>query len=70
MKIVSNTLEGKYAEPKDHPVTCANPAPWKIDEMKIGASIHIGLAIWIRNKESMWFRADQCFIGRKEDFNL
>lgn len=35
MKIVSNELEGKYACPKDHPVTCLNPAPWKITEMKI-----------------------------------
>jgi hypothetical protein len=60
--IVSNAYEGKYAAPKRHPITCANPAPWLITEMELEID-----KVWIRNQESIWFRADQCFVGTYED---
>ena len=61
--LVENKFEGLYAAP-DHPVTCANPAPWLIEEMKIEAN---PLKVRIRGKKSMWFRADQCFIHTLEE---
>lgn len=71
IELVCNQLEGKYASPKDHPVTCANPSPWKIIQMRIeqGYDRDAGTSIWkiwIRGEESMWFRADQCWIDTKE----
>jgi len=71
MKIIENGFIGMYAKPINHPVTCANPAPWLITEMKLEPNswnrdgyFH---KIWIRGEGSMWFRADQCNVGRKED---
>lgn len=62
--IFINRLEGLYASPTHHPVTCANPKPWLIEEVRIEIN---PIKVWIRNSESMWFRADQCRIGSKED---
>jgi len=62
MKIIHN-LEGKYAMPTHHPVTCANPAPWLITEIKIEGSNGM---VWIRNEKSMWFRLDQCCVDTEE----
>lgn len=59
MELVENQLEGKWAVP-DHPVTCANPAPWKIIQCRIESR---PLKVWIRGDGSMWFRADQCDIA-------
>lgn len=66
MKLVSNSLEGSYAVP-NHPITCANPAPWLIIEMKIEEANPP--KIFIRGEGSIWFRADQCFIHTKEIFS-
>lgn len=59
IEIIENRLEGMYAVPDSHPLTCANPAPWKITQLKIEL---YPLKLWIRGDGSMWFRADQCFI--------
>ena len=64
MKIVSNQFVGKYALP-NHPITCANPAPWLITEMKLECN---PIKVWIRGEDSMWFRADQSLIGDKGEF--
>ena len=64
VEMIRNELERMYASPEHHPITCVNPAPWLIQEMKI--TIY-PLKVWIRNEGSMWFRADQCSIGTKED---
>lgn len=56
---VENRLEGKYAAPENHPPTCANPSPWLIHE----ARIELDGRTWIRGIESMWFRAESCWIG-------
>lgn len=70
--LIENDLEGMFAVPLEHPITCLNPAPWKITEMRIKREYDtytkdIILKIRIRGKESCWFRADQCWIGSKED---
>jgi hypothetical protein len=66
--LISNYLEGKYATPKNHPTTCANPAPWKIIQMKIEREdSDTTVRILIRGEGSLWFRADQCWIETKED---
>ena len=64
LKIVHDLQYNQYAMPESHPVTCANPAPWRIEEVKIEFGRCI---IWIRNKESMWFRADQCLMGSEKE---
>ncbi len=64
LKILRNDFEGCYAAPKEHPITCLNPAPWKIIEMKIEKNWEMGVKVFIRGEESMWFRADQCFIDK------
>lgn len=61
---ITNGLEGLWAVPTDHPVTCANDAPWLIHEIKLEAN---PLKIWIRGENTMWFRADQCFIHTEEE---
>ena len=71
MKIVANQLEGKYCVP-DHPITCANPAPWLIEELKIENSFDrdtdtMMWKVWVRGLDSMWFRVDQCFINTIEE---
>lgn len=53
-----------YASPKGHPVSSGNPAPWLIQEMRVELT---PIKVWIRNYESMWFRADQCYIGTEHD---
>ena len=70
IQLVRNYLEGKYASPKTHPVTCANPAPWKIVQMKVEYGydgLENMIKVFIRGEESMWFRADQCYILTQED---
>lgn len=67
IKIISNALEGLYAVPSEHPVTCANPAPWKIEEMRFDHEWDrekggMAIKVFIRNNGSFWFRADQCFL--------
>lgn len=62
IKIVENKLEGHYAAPRYHPVTCANPMPWLITEMRIEID-----KIWIRGEGSMWFRLDQCNVSDSKD---
>ncbi len=69
INLVHNWLEGKWAAPIHHPVTCANPAPWQIIEMKIecGADTNYPVKIWIRGEGSMWFRLDQCYFSEEQD---
>lgn len=72
LNIIKNDLDGKYAVPEDHPITCANPAPWKIIEMKIRHDYDLDCndmvwKIWVRGEGSMWFRADQCFISSEDE---
>ena len=57
MLVYTNYLDGKYAVP-DHPITCANPAPWLIIELKIEER-----GAYIRGEGSMWFRLDHCLVG-------
>ena len=69
IKLISTHFEGEYAAPKDPPITCANPAPWKITEVKIGHRFignESSSAIFIRGEESMWFALDNCSIGEEE----
>ena len=65
MKITTNCLDGCYAAPKDHPVTCANPAPWKILECKIEPGNPYNRnapRVFVRGQDSMWFLASNCHI--------
>ena len=63
MKIDVRYLENQYCAPKDHAITCANPAPWMIEEVRIERE---GV-VFVRNKESMWFRLDNCILDTKEE---
>jgi hypothetical protein len=70
MEIVKNELDGMYALPRNHPVTCLNPAPWRIDEVKICKVFSRMKTIWkiyIRNEKSCWFGANKCIIGSKDE---
>ena len=58
--------EERYAFPMNHPVTCANPAPWLIEEVRVELSC-LKVCVWIRNRDSMWFLANQCHLGLKEE---
>jgi len=69
VQVVNNDLEGMFATPMLHPITCSNPAPWKIEECKIETRNNGEVYVWIRNKDSMWFRADQCIINSNGDNN-
>ena len=62
MNIDTSALEGKWFAP-DHPVTCANPAPWKIDYIKIRRD---GVVL-VRNEKSMWFHLTSCLEDTKEN---
>jgi hypothetical protein len=62
MNVNVKYLENQYCAPKDHPITCANPAPWKITEVKITCQEKV----FVRGKGSMWFRLDQCILDTKE----
>lgn len=64
--IAKHTEQNLYAAPIDHPITCSNPAPWLIQEVKIELQPP---KVWIRNENSMWFRADQCSIGDRKELN-
>ncbi len=64
MIIIETKLEGQFARPHDHPITCANPAPWKIIEIKLECN---PLKVWIRGEGSIWFRADHCWLGEKDE---
>ena len=64
MKIVANKFEGMWAVPTSHPRTCANDAPWLIIEMRLDVN---PTKIFIRGENTMWFRADQCFVHTKEE---
>lgn len=66
IKLVSNQLEGMYAVPMDHPVTCGNPSPWKIAEIRIDVR-GMEVTVLIRGDESMWFHADNCVISALPD---
>ena len=75
MKILANGLEGMYAVPLNRPITCLNPAPWKIEEMKIDKefdekSSMYNCKIWIRGDKSCWFNADQCWINVKDECDM
>lgn len=76
MKLISNDLEGKYAVIKGHPITCLNPAPWLITEMKITQEYDYDtdnprfLKIWIRGEKSMWCRADQCWVDTLDECKM
>lgn len=65
MNMIENDLVGKFAVP-DHPITCLNPAPWEIDEIKIRITVE-GVKLLIRNKDSMWFNANNCYIDTLQD---
>jgi hypothetical protein len=67
MDIITNQFEGMYAVPIFHPVTCLNPAPWKITQMKLEKDFELGVKVWIRGEESSWFRVDQCFCDTESD---
>lgn len=72
IRLVENKLEGQFAAPLNHPVTSGNPAPWRIDEMRIEFAWDRDLEkpiwkVWIRNLDSMWFRADQCYVARERE---
>jgi hypothetical protein len=68
MNINCNAIVGLYAVPKNYPVTCANPAPWKIEHIKISMNGRDReVFLMIRGEDSMWFRADSCYISDKED---
>ena len=64
IEIKSNKFEGMWAVPTDHPRTCANDAPWLIKEMKFEVN---PIKIWIRGENTMWFRADQCFVHERRE---
>lgn len=49
-----------HAVPENHPITCANPAPWRIIDIKTELN---PFKVFIRGDGSIWFRADQCYIG-------
>lgn len=68
IQIVNNELEGLAAVPRTHPVTCANPAPWYITEMKIESGHAFNdepcsKVVYIRGEGSMWFRLSSCMVG-------
>ena len=76
LKILENQLEGMWAAP-NHPITCANPAPWKIIEVKIRANQFASynnkesVDIYIRGEGSMWFDADNCILSdTKEELEI
>ena len=61
-------LRGLWAAPLDHPVTCANPMPWKIIDVKFALmGLCEPLKVWVRGEGSMWFRADQCYIDERQN---
>jgi hypothetical protein len=62
--MIENKLEGQYARPHDYPIITANPAPWRIDQVKIEVN---PIKIWIRGENSMWFRAEHCWIGEYDE---
>lgn len=69
IKLVSNYLEGKFAAP-NHPITCANPAPWLITEVRIDRRYdfpHKSANVLIRGRESMWFNVNDCYISDYDD---
>jgi hypothetical protein len=65
--MIRHDIYGQYAIPKHHPITCANPAPWEIHEVKLISSFDEGIKVMIRNSESMWFNAANCYIGDHKD---
>lgn len=71
---IENKLEGKYAVPENHPVTCLNEAPWQITEMRIEQDSDENnkqfVKVWIRGEKSVWFVANQCFISDKDDCDM
>lgn len=73
MQVHYDELEGLFAVPKNHPITCANPAPWKIEQIKIVRTPN-RVRCLIRNETkesgSMWFGADQCFIDTEATCNV
>jgi hypothetical protein len=58
MIVVGHKLDGKWAAPKHHPITCANPAPWRI----IAADIDHRGRVMIRGEGSMWFPYCDCWV--------
>ena len=62
MKIDAKYLESQYCAPKYQAITCLNPAPWMIEEVKIERE---GV-VFVRGKESAWFRLDQCILDTKD----
>lgn len=67
MEILKNDLVGQYACPTNHPITCANPAPWLIIQMRIELRSCDRVALLIRGEKSIWFHASDCLIGDKEE---
>ena len=67
IKIISNAYELLCAVPKNHPITVLNEAPLTITEMRINISGDGQPEVWIRGLTSMWFLADQCFVGPELD---
>lgn len=67
MVVVNNNLIGKWCVP-DHPHTCANPAPWPIEEVRIEER-QSRWVVLVRNASkdsgSMWFHANDCYIDSK-----
>ena len=58
MKVDTKELDDWWCAPKNHPITCLNPAPWRIHEARIESCGKV----FVRGEESMWFRLDQCIL--------
>jgi hypothetical protein len=69
MQFNAQILENKYAVP-NHPLTCSNPAPWKIVEVKIDQAFSSDYNIYIRGEGSMWFNLANCFVGDENEAHI
>lgn len=65
MKITVNKKE-LYAVPINHPITCANPGFWKIEEISISDKNYGKVNICIRGNKSMWFNINDCYVTDSE----
>lgn len=60
-------IKNHWAIPKHHPISSANPAPWKVEEVKLNTTFDKGIRVRIRGKDSMWFDASNCYLGDEEE---
>lgn len=64
---INHGIDGHYAIPKHHPITCDNPAPWEIYQVQLEITFDRGIKVSIRGKNSVWFNAADCYIGDQND---